>query len=559
MRQKTKYFLLLFFASFQVILAQENDSLPIIEMTADRTIIYPQRMDLRGNESLLDILQTYPDLLINAFDNWLEGYSIRINNGPYGGDMRVILKETRAADIEMIQISDNPGVAKGTTGINGIVDIRLRPQQQGAHCSVGAQISTDLNITPSAAFSFGSAHTDIIANASYTYRHLHPFSTHEQYANYHMLNNLSDKDQLLTYFTQSFVREHHVADTTRIDNRDFHAQLRHFHNFTPTSQLLTAVVYKHTFSPLTRFSLNDGHTVSFMSSDWQGTLAACQEYNASFHNGLNLMAGWEVDYGMGVQREEDAESQLAKRTLNYNVMNADVYFELDYTYKHWRFTYGDRVMFYRYRVDVPVGDRSHNDWRNMLHMSVIYTPHHEHQVQLAYVRKFYNPSYMGLFREARGMTDEEWLLAENNITETQLDEVKLAYGFSRKRICARMNAYYYNVARRYTFFKLDASAFYKYRFFSLSGGVDWYFSEETNYVTLRVEPVFELPYQMQIKTNVLYYSPKAPSRNYNYNKPVYATLQFSKQFGSYLNLFAEWHDIFNGQYGIGLFGVLLRL
>ena len=41
------------------ILMFAEDRLPIIEIKADRTMIYPQRMDLTGEETLMDILQLF--------------------------------------------------------------------------------------------------------------------------------------------------------------------------------------------------------------------------------------------------------------------------------------------------------------------------------------------------------------------------------------------------------------------------------------------------------------------------------------------------------------------
>ena len=45
-----------------------EDSLPIIEIKADRTMIYPQRMDLTGEETLMDVLQLVPDLMIADYE-----------------------------------------------------------------------------------------------------------------------------------------------------------------------------------------------------------------------------------------------------------------------------------------------------------------------------------------------------------------------------------------------------------------------------------------------------------------------------------------------------------
>ena len=53
---------------FSSLPAQEQ---PAIEMLGDRTIIYPGRLDLHGDETLMDILQLVPDLLIGGYDNLL--------------------------------------------------------------------------------------------------------------------------------------------------------------------------------------------------------------------------------------------------------------------------------------------------------------------------------------------------------------------------------------------------------------------------------------------------------------------------------------------------------
>ena len=543
------------------------EELPVVDMTADRITIYPQRMELNGTETLWDILQMYPDMLTNAFESWLEGYSIRIDNGPYGGDMRMLLTKLPASRVMMVQISDNPGVAKATTGMNGVVDVFLLPMEKGSHGTISGEISTNLTATPFVEYRLGSASTDMLVNASYNYRHEKPYPKHQQYSNFHMTNQLGKADQLVTYFTQSYELQRNYLDTSRVDNGFFNSQLRHYHDFSDGTNLMTAIVYAHMYAPQRRFSLNDGHVISFMSSDWQGTVAAAQEVNRSFSfvnmkdvkSRLNLMAGWEVDYGMGLQREEDKESQLARRTLNYRVMNADAYFELAYEYKQWRFAFGDRVMYYRYRVDVPVGDRTHNDWRNMVHMSAIFSPNQEHHIQVGFFRKFYNPSYMGLFREAKGMTDEEWALAENNITETQLNEVKLGYSFARKNFSVGLNAYYYNVVKLYDFFQMDASAYYHHPWFSLSGGVHFYHSSAETYATFRVVPCVFLPYEMQLKGQVVVYTKTAPGRLANGSHPVYAALRYDKQLGRYVDLYVMWHDIFNGSAGIGLLGVQVNL
>ena len=70
-----------------VSMCAEGD-LPIIEMKADRTMIYPQRMELTGEESLMDILQMVPELMIAGYEDVIASYNLRIDNCPINGDTR---------------------------------------------------------------------------------------------------------------------------------------------------------------------------------------------------------------------------------------------------------------------------------------------------------------------------------------------------------------------------------------------------------------------------------------------------------------------------------------
>ena len=65
-------------------------------------MIYPQRMDLTGEESLMDILQMMPDLMIRGYEDVIDGYNLRMDNCPPNGDLRLILSQTKAKDIATV-------------------------------------------------------------------------------------------------------------------------------------------------------------------------------------------------------------------------------------------------------------------------------------------------------------------------------------------------------------------------------------------------------------------------------------------------------------------------
>ena len=103
-----------------------DDGLPIVEVKADRTILYPQRMKLNGEETLMDVLQMVPDLLMAGYEDVISDYNLRIDNVPVNGDERLILTQMKAKDIDKIQVCNNTGVAKGTIGTLNVLDITMK-------------------------------------------------------------------------------------------------------------------------------------------------------------------------------------------------------------------------------------------------------------------------------------------------------------------------------------------------------------------------------------------------------------------------------------------------
>ena len=76
-----RHLLILIGLLLSVSMFAEND-LPTIEVKVDRTMIYPQRMELTGEESLMDILQMVPDLMIAGYEDVISNYNLRIDNCP---------------------------------------------------------------------------------------------------------------------------------------------------------------------------------------------------------------------------------------------------------------------------------------------------------------------------------------------------------------------------------------------------------------------------------------------------------------------------------------------
>ena len=178
-----------------------EDSLPIVEMKADRTMVYPQRMALEGEESLLDVLQMMPELMIAGYEELISDYNLRIDNVPVNGDVRLVLSQMKAKDIAKIQVCTNTGVAKGTIGMGHVLDINMAmPDTVKGFVEGQGGFGKELEGNGTVNVLYGSAKTDLYANASYRYQ-----AGHKEYVTLHMTNRFDERNKLLSYLTQQYL------------------------------------------------------------------------------------------------------------------------------------------------------------------------------------------------------------------------------------------------------------------------------------------------------------------------------------------------------------------
>jgi len=473
--------------------------LPIIEVKADRTMIYPQRMDLMGEESLLDVLQMMPELMIRGFEDLIDGYNLRIDNVPVNGDVRLVLNQMKAKDIAKIQVCTNTGVAKGTIGMGHVLDINLAmPDTVKGFVEGQGGFGKELEGNGTVNVLYGSAKTDLYANASYRYQ-----AGHKEYVTLHMTNRFDERNKLLSYLTQQYLALP-AGHSQKIMGR-----ARYFHTFNEAgTELMLLGGYQYNTDPqyanqLPMFVL---------------------ELNTPVVKGLDLMAGVEGDYQMTCQTGTDTR---------WNVFNHDVYLQLTYSLPQWRFTAGHRVMLYNYQLTDSASTQKRFDVRNNTNACIIYVPTSQHQIQAGYYRKFYNPAYLVLPAQADTLLQERYI-----------NQFKVAYAFVRQRVTVQQEASFYIVEGEENFGEIGVSAYWKTKWVTLAGGANVHIAKSTVFASVRCAPTAYLPRHWQIGLQMVYYSPKAPVRVL-YGTPVYGSLSVNKQIGKFLNIGVEWHDMFD--------------
>ena len=485
--------------------------LPIIEMKADRTMIYPQRLELAGEETLMDIFQMVPDLMIAGYEDLISNYNLRIDNCPVNGDNRLILSQMKAKDIKRIQVCDNTGVAKGTIGMGRVLDIEMKmPEKVKGFVEGQGDFGKDVQGIGSVNALYGSQHTDLYANASYRHN-----DGNEEHLTLHMTNRFDDRNRLLTYFTQQFL-DHPSGASRKLMGR-----ARYFHIFNDIgTELLLVGGYQYASDPII-----------------SNKLPMCSvELNTPFlTKRLSMMLGYESDFLM--TRQEDTDR-------NWDVFNHDLYLQFTYALPQWRFTAGGRVMFYNYKMKDVGTTQKYNDTRTNANACVIYVPDNRNQIQLGYYRKYSNPVYSILFMDAETISEEEWTMTKGQLEEQTINQMKLAYAYSRQKLTVQTEASYYVIEDGENFTQLGASAYWKKDWLSISGGANLYIAESRTYAAFWLAPHADLPHAWQIGLQLVYYTKESPRRELT-GEPVYGCLSVNKQFGKRWNLGVDWHDMFD--------------
>lgn len=488
-----------------------EDSLPIIEVKADRKMIYPQRMELMGEETLMDVLQMLPSLMIAGYEDVITNYNLRIDNCPINGDTRLIISQMKAKDIAKIQVCDNTGVAKGTIGMNKVLDIYMKMPDawQGFVEGQGAAGKKFEGIASANAL-YGSKHTDLYANISYRHQ-----DVNEEYLSLHMTNRFDDRTRLLTFFTQQYL------DRPSGTSRKVLGRARFFHNFNDRgTELLLASGYQY--------------ASDLVFSNKQPMFIV--ELNTPLlSDRLSMMVGVEGGYLMTSLKDTD---------WKWNVFNHDIYLQFTYSLPKWKFTAGNRVMSYNYKLTDSGNRQKHNDTRVNANGNIIYTPNNRHQILMGYYLKYYNPVYEAIAMESNMLSDEQWAITRGQLEERTIHQTKLSHVYSRQKLTVQTEASYYMIEDGENFVELGASAYWKTNWMSLTGGSNLYTARSETYASFRLAPTVFLPHQWQIGAQVVYYTKNSPRREMT-GVPVYGCLSVNKQFGRKWNLSVDWHDMFD--------------
>jgi len=531
-------FLLLFLMSSGGVRAQQE---PSVVLSSDRTIIYIDRLQLHGDESLMDVLLMYPEQLVSGYDDMLDNYQLRMENVVMSCDIRQFLTSTPAKACTKIQVCENPGVLKGKPGMGGVIDINMRHNTEGTHGLVNLEAATSTDLSPQVNINYGKTDsagysTDLYATTSADFHYPRAELNINQYADIHLKQQMGNRDRLLVYLRQSYEQ-----DISYFTEQNYLARARYFHTFNDIGTELLALAGYQYYTIANQPAPDMSQNVRRIQT---GTQLYVLELNTPipFAKGLQLCAGWEMDVANHRYHfsQDIVKSLIPFDTLdNYSVINNDFYLQLDYTIGPVKFSLGDRLSYYNYGMRSLHNKSSHNDLRNFFIASIAATITKEHQLQAGYYRRFINPSLLMVLPVG---------LPTDPAEEIKADIVRLAYTYTHNRVNLNFGAKYTHMVEENAHtVQVNVAASWMTDWLILTGGASLTHtiaSKGIPYGCIRLSPTFRLPYQWRIAAQVIWYSSNAPERALT-SWPVYGQVGIEKCIDNILKLSLQWHSPYN--------------
>ncbi|MCQ2345190.1 MAG: outer membrane beta-barrel family protein [Paludibacteraceae bacterium] len=122
----------------------------VIEITSSSKVIHVERLGMSDNTSVLEVLQSMPELLDRSSSTLLSNFEIQVDGISVGNSRDEVLLQTKLAQVQDIEISTSPTVSEQKNGEGGVINIKMkRVETEGISGSVMFDASAAWLVQPS--------------------------------------------------------------------------------------------------------------------------------------------------------------------------------------------------------------------------------------------------------------------------------------------------------------------------------------------------------------------------------------------------------------------------
>ena len=566
--------------------AQNQASLtPRIELQEGRVVIRPTQKEPKESTAW-DLLLRYPGFTVEGFDQVFTHYQLRIDGIPLNYDARMLLTHIPAAQIRAIQIFESPGVAKGITGANGVIDIRLKRAAEGATGLAELQGGTDGYLAPTAQLHYGNQQHDLFAFASHVSSEdpIASLQAHKNLLHLQWVSHFSPKDQLYVIYSHQIKQEE--LPTSESDMKRQLVQCSYNHSFGERGGSFYAMAkYQWSQSPEEESWTNEEALANEIPPtpivrNEQLTARVSMPVGVATltlplpAKGSSLVVGWKGRFALNsYARSQQTAQQAIDWQGDYQLYTNEFQGILQYPLGNLLLGLGDRVICFHQHKRSSEQTWVRNQTRNMFQATLTWTPRPAHQLQGGYYRKFALPNDLRIIQPAwPDLSGSPLRVGNAALDATQIQLAQLLYCFTALRLSTTIGLNYIHTTDlvkscqladglqswmngdKEETWKLESAASYQGRRFSLTASANLYTTNHTadetgqqtrnTYATFRLSPVLTLPHRFRAEGQFVFFTSQTPWRIANENVCAYGSLRLSKAFGSHLHLAAEWHDMF---------------
>lgn len=530
-----------------------NADAEAIEHRGDRYVIHIDKLELNGDESLMDILMLCPEFVSHDGTDVLSKYDIRIDNIDINIDREAFLYHTKARELKTVQICTHTVASKGTDGTNGAIDIQYR--KTAADSKVAVQGST-----------YGSAriYTDMVHYNDD--QHFTLSATAVGTTKYRKITQDFGSE-----ITRSAIENLRLSAKWQITNKDS-IQFNLVQSvsdskdklYIPDETSLSSKQRDVVFSTTYVRTLNDKDAdlcieaeYANSNNDYRGNQGSYskERINYTYFNVESniplmnhktwLLVGAEIGY-------ENVWFRGIERT---QTMYNDVYVQLDYKHGPWLFSLGDRyriMSYWQKPYNVPEQDLWHHTRHHHGYVgSIGYTFCGKHTIQGTFSHKYEMPLVNMFFTKDY---DKNRYQYNTDVYRHLAYVTELKYTYQSKDLVVMggiQNTNFIEVASgNYNLFTIQSSAMWHKGIMRLTLGAAFShrhdrgdtgtFKTNYNFYQLKCMPSLNITKDTRLAATLLYIS----NREYDiYTPNLYASARLSHFINKHLNVYADYRNI----------------
>lgn len=164
--------------SFATASAQEKYK---VEIKNDQKILHVDALGLPGTMSVAEVLRMLPEILNRPSISIFENYDIQMNGFSVGNSKEQFLNQTFLADVEKIEISEDPVSSYQSNGHGGSINFTLRSRNEGSSGKLNLSAYSLYELQPTVQYNYNREKFTFYAWVAYD--HYRPATTFEDRMN----------------------------------------------------------------------------------------------------------------------------------------------------------------------------------------------------------------------------------------------------------------------------------------------------------------------------------------------------------------------------------------